>query len=91
MPKITFLSKKCTFLASQGSELLDIYKANPWVPLKFGCTKGHCGTCRIKIMKGLENLTPPTKEELGEKKNTQFDHNYRLACQCALLGDIEIE
>ena len=59
------------------------------MPLKFGCTLGHCGVCSIKVNAGKENLSPPTRQEKTTLKEKYLE-GYRLACQCALLGDVEL-
>ncbi len=63
---------------------------------------GMCGTCRVKITKGMENTNP-----MGAIENFRF-HNplpdpfpslafignedtMRLACKVQVLGDIEVE
>ncbi len=50
----------------------------------FGCTVGVCGTCKIEIVSGAENLSQLTKYEveMGDR-----DKNNRLACQCQIIKD----
>lgn len=79
------------YTCSNGIELLHAYKMNPLIPLKFGCTKGSCGTCKIKVIQGAENLSKRTKQEIETIKAKNLDESYRLACQCAIHGDIVIE
>jgi len=53
--------------------------------------RAQCGTCRIKILSGAEQLTRPNsleKERLGEELLMQ---GYRLACQTHAAGDVVIE
>jgi len=54
----------------------------------FSCYDGTCGICKINIIKGQENLSELTENELDfgmNKKN-------RLACQCKIKkGEVEIE
>ncbi len=45
---------------------------------------GACGTCRIEVVEGLDNLTAPTPEETYK----ELDPPYRLSCQAKLLGDV---
>ena len=44
----------------------------------FGCRSGICGTCKIEITDGSENLSDLSEEEkeMGDRDNT-----HRLACQ----------
>ncbi len=56
--------------------------------VEFNCHNGMCGTCKIKIKKGTENISERTEEE----NDFPLDENERLACQChRIKGDIEIE
>lgn len=88
MPKLIFGQKELEI--NVGTELLRIPHIDPTAPLKFGCCKGLCGTCAIKIAKGSEHLSPHTKQEQETLKRLHLD-SHRLACQCALLGDVEME
>ena len=45
---------------------------------------GACGTCRIEITSGWDNLTPQTPDETYKELEPPF----RLSCQARLLGDV---
>lgn len=53
----------------------------------FGCEHGVCGTCKIDILSGAENLN-----ELNEaEEDMERDRTHRLTCQCKILhGTVEI-
>ncbi|HIJ11290.1 TPA: (2Fe-2S)-binding protein [Candidatus Woesearchaeota archaeon] len=54
----------------------------------FGCRSGYCGTCKITILSGSENLSPLTPEEDDMGRDLQ----HRLACQCKISkGIVEIK
>ena len=54
----------------------------------FGCSDGICGSCRIEIVEGEDNLTPLTEQE----KEFNMDKKTRLACQCKIKkGDVKIQ
>jgi chlorosome envelope protein X len=74
-----------------GSEILEVYQKNPTLPLRFGCKKGHCGTCFIKVLEGQKNLTKMSPDEQALLSRMKLGENYRLACQCAINGPITIE
>lgn len=71
--------------------------------LPHGCLAGSCGSCRLEILKGKENLSPPGAMELNtiesilehlEKtkgKNYIEGRTLRLACRARVLGDITIK
>lgn len=88
MPKVT--KDNASIELKKGTELLRIPHLDPAFPLKFGCCQGMCGTCAIKLSKGKEHLSPPTKQELETLRRLRLE-SHRLACQCALLGDVVIE
>ncbi len=51
----------------------------------FACTEGVCGTCVIEVVEGMENLNPPTQEEMDFLGDDTCKE--RLACQCRLKGN----
>lgn len=56
--------------------------------IQFSCHTGICGTCKIRIKKGIENINIKSESE----EYFPLDQNERLACQCKKIkGDIEIE
>lgn len=92
MAKINDLKTKQVYSVRSGLELLRAYQIDPSLPLQFGCCNGQCGVCAIRVIEGEKNLSKPTKQEqltLAEKKLPSPP--YRLACQCAILGDITVD
>jgi ferredoxin len=55
--------------------------------------QAECGTCRIRVVAGAENLTVPTidEAELTAEHPEAFAADERLACQCRPTGDVTIE
>lgn len=90
MPTLTFCKQNRSLQVKEGTELLQISYLDPTVPLTFGCRQGHCGACAIKVKTGEENLSPKTKQEKATLYRLQLD-SHRLACQCALKGDVVID
>ena len=92
MPQITFKTNNLIFTVPEGIELLKAKKLNPDMPLRFGCTRGNCGVCAIHVLSGNDQLTKMCpKEESTLRQKGCLPGAYRLACQCALNGSIEIE
>ena len=53
----------------------------------FGCKQGMCGTCRIHIVEGMENLF----EKNDRENDMSLDEDERLTCQCKIkTGTIKI-
>jgi len=90
MPKITFYQQNRSIQVSEGTELARLPYLDTTAPLKFGCRQGNCGTCVIKIITGKENLSPKTKEEAKTLRRLDLE-SCRLACQCAVIGDVVID
>jgi ferredoxin len=77
--RVTFtpLDKKATAKANE--TLLDVAR-RAGAPIGNSCGGiGICNRCRVRIVEGAENLTPPTRLEK--------DPEERLACQAVVLGD----
>ena len=51
---------------------------------------GTCGTCAVRIEGPVSNQTTVERWRLGFPPH-HADSNLRLACQCSVLGDLEIE
>ena len=61
-----------------------------------------CGTCRVNILKGMENTSPmglmeksrfynPLPDPIPNMAYVGHEDTMRLACQTLVLGDIEVE
>ena len=90
MPKITFVNKNIEIQVPEGSEFLEIHRRNPELPLKFGCTRGDCGVCAIQVLQGASHLTQESAKEKETLLRTGKGSGYRLACQCAINGDLTV-
>jgi ferredoxin len=54
---------------------------------KLNCRgNGLCGTCAMEIVEGADNLSPTTRRERLKLKGRPA--NYRLSCQCRVMGDV---
>lgn len=105
MPKVTFVKEKTELEVPAGSNLraearkagLQIYKG---LDRYLNCRGlGLCGTCRVLVKKGMENLSP---KSLMERINLNahpmsmlaligHEDEMRLACQVKVNGDCTIE
>lgn len=90
MPKVTFVTDKKTIEVPVGAKVPDIVDENN-LTLPFGCRLGSCGTCRVIIEQGMENLNPKNSLEEDLFENfTSVGDDERLACQLVIQGDVSI-
>jgi ferredoxin len=105
MPKVVFVNEKQEIEVPAGTNLreeakkagIQIYKG---IDKVLNCRGfGLCGTCKVLVKKGMENLSP---KSLREKFNLNFhpmtmlaaighEDEIRLACQVKVNGDCTIE
>jgi len=71
-----------------GLQALSAGKASP---LEFDCRKADCGICIMRVRAGMENLSEKTQAESDFLRAMRAQDDERLACQCRVFGDIEIE
>ncbi|HSH26117.1 MAG TPA: 2Fe-2S iron-sulfur cluster binding domain-containing protein [Massilibacterium sp.] len=57
------------------------------ISIPFGCTKGGCGMCKVKINTGKINVGTYSKQALSEQERAQ---GYTLACQTYIKSDVTI-
>jgi ferredoxin len=90
MVNVLFLAEDLLVQAPAGTPLLDIAEA-AGADLTFGCRSGSCGTCRVRIARGIEHCSPMTSEERDFLAGLSGPADQRLACQVAVEGDLDIE
>ncbi len=62
------------------------------VPIGQSCDgEGICGWCRVTIVEGMENMTPPTPLEQRLREEKQFAPNERAACLAKVLGVVKVK
>ncbi|PTX64660.1 ferredoxin [Melghirimyces profundicolus] len=59
--------------------------------IPYRCGGGLCGTCRIRVDEGAENLTEIKKKEVERLGGELLEKGYRLACQSFATGDVKIK
>lgn len=80
--RVTFVPLGKSAVAKPNETVLDVARRAA-APLGNSCGGiGVCNRCRVKIVEGSENLTPPTRYE--------SDTETRLACQAVVLGDCSV-
>lgn len=69
--------------AMRGAALIDLCDAHA-APIPFNCRVASCGTCRIRVLEGGEQLLPPAEDELDLLDVFNAPPGIRLACQARL-------
>ncbi len=76
--------------AREGEDLLEVLQSND-VPIATSCGGvATCGSCRVRIVSGMENLTPIRPQELVHLGNVAKITGQRLACQSKVRGSGDI-
>ena len=58
----------------------------------FACKAGACGSCKVKVLEGKENLEPPTDEEKNGLSTFSAGPDERLLCLAKIKsGKIVVE
>ncbi len=52
---------------------------------------GRCTTCRLRILDGMENVTPRNALEDKLARERSWEDNIRLACQSSATGPVKVE
>ncbi|MCI0680604.1 MAG: (2Fe-2S)-binding protein [Gemmataceae bacterium] len=105
MPKVTVINQKKDIDVPAGANLreelrkhgIEVYPGTARYVNCFG--HGACGTCKIHVKQGMENLSP---RSWMEKLNMRFhpltmlaaighEDELRLSCQCTVRGDCSVE
>jgi ferredoxin len=89
MPKLTVLPANVSAEVEPGELLLKAGE-QAGVEMEAGCFNCNCGTCVAEILSGMENLDPPTPEELDVLDQWNRDpEKYRLTC-CVKIKQGEV-
>jgi Na+-transporting NADH:ubiquinone oxidoreductase subunit F len=87
MPRVLFLDEGKAGEFSAGRTLLSIAE-ELGVRVSHVCGgDGACGTCRIEVVQGWDNLSVPTPDETYK----EIEAPYRLSCQSKLMGDVAVK
>lgn len=87
MPRVTFADVEKAAEFPAGKTLLSC-AGEMGVRVSSVCGgDGACGTCRIEVVSGWDQLTPPTPDETYK----ELEPPHRLSCQAKLVGDVVIK
>lgn len=89
-PIVRFLLEDMDVEVPRGATFYDVVQASG-ADVTFGCRNGTCGTCRIRVEAGHENLSPMNSEERDFLASVAAAPDERLGCQCSILGCVAID
>ncbi len=90
MAKITFMPEDTSFEVPDGTTIL-VAAVRNGVGLRHDCTEAICGTDRVLILKGLDNLSPVEDNEELTLGMLDSGPDHRLGCVARIQGDVTVE
>jgi len=90
MPKVTFMPAGRSFEVSTGTTVL-VSAIQNGLRLRHDCTEAICGTDRVKILSGKEQLSEKTENEELTLEMMNAGPDERLGCVARILGDVTVE
>jgi len=90
MPKVTFMPAGQSFEVAAGTSIL-VSAIQNGLQLRHDCTEAICGTDRVKILSGKENLSEKNENEELTLKMMNADPDERLACVARVAGDVIVQ
>ena len=87
---VTFVRLGREAAAKENETLLDVARRAS-VPLGNSCGGvGICARCRVTVLEGADQLSPPTSIESRIGSARGFAADERMACQAVVLGDCRV-
>lgn len=102
MPRVSISGTSKTFEIASEEVIYDAL-SDRGEELPHGCLSGSCGSCRIEVIEGAENLKAPGAVEQDTLKSLYSDFckehgpdvmstkKIRLSCRAKVLGDVCIK
>jgi ferredoxin len=61
-------------------------------PIASGCSDSSCGTCRVEVLEGADNLGAPDDRERSTLRASGHPDHYRLTCRAEQLrGSVKVQ
>jgi 2Fe-2S ferredoxin len=52
---------------------------------------GICGKCRVRVISGMENLSPINALERMLRDRLRIPNEFRISCQSRVFGDVVVD
>jgi ferredoxin len=89
MPKVTFMPVGQSFEVAAGTTIL-VSAIQNGLQLRHDCTEAICGTDRVKILSGKEQLSEKDENEELTLEMMNAEPDDRLACVARIIGDVTV-
>ena len=88
MPVIKYPSRGLCGVCPAGETILEAIRSMGYT-IDHACGgNARCGTCCVKVIQGMENLSPVGAAEATMLMELQLGAPHRLSCQARVTGDI---
>jgi len=85
--RLRWLPSELTIEISKGERLLDALDEHPEIKLPVACRAANCGTCRVRVVDGVEGLVAADPWELDVLRRHDAAPDERLGCQLRFNND----
>ncbi|MFC0284721.1 adenylate/guanylate cyclase domain-containing protein [Camelimonas abortus] len=76
--------------ARRGDTILETSRAHG-VPHHSACGgRARCSTCRVRVIHGMQSLSPPDETEMATLRAIGAGADVRLACQARIMGPVTV-
>ena len=89
MPRVTFMPAGQSFEVAAGTTIL-VSAIQNGLQLRHDCTEAICGTDRVKILSGKEQLSEKDENEELTLEMMNAEPDDRLACVARIIGDVTV-
>jgi len=89
MPKITFMPSGQSYEVEQGMTIL-VAAIRNGLHIPHDCTEAICGTDRVEILAGQQNLSAKSENEELTLTMLNSGPDDRLGCVAQILGDVVV-
>lgn len=89
MPRVTFMPAGQSFEVAAGTTIL-VSAIQNGLQLRHDCTEAICGTDRVKIVSGKEQLSEKDENEKLTLEMMNAEPDDRLACVARIIGDVTV-
>ena len=85
MAQVLFKPASVEISVEPGSRLIDVSDRHPEAKVPYSCRSASCGTCRVRVLEGMDALSVAEDDELEVLEAFGSEDNVRLCCQLKLV------